>query len=350
MSENNRQDSSRHLLDEIEEMEQQELENQRKQKPKFNLFDKYRKESEGVSKDEIAIADDPSFKNFFKLIGRKINQLLSVNLLLLAGNFPVIFLLLGRSGYLSVHTTQPAYAAFPPLRGALMFHNSAALSALWSIFSRQAEVRVYTTWDYVMFGLGALVLFTFGPVRVGVTYILRNMFRGEGVFFTHDFFYAIKRNLRQSVIMGLFDIAIVALLIKAVSFYNAYYSENMMMSIGFFTSLALAVIYFLMRPYIYLMLVTFDIGIFKMIKNSFLFTILGIKRNIVVLLGTVAVAALEYCLLLIYVPLGVIVPFVILPSLLIMMGVYGAYPKIKEIMIDPYYKKSSDDPSSTEEA
>jgi hypothetical protein len=31
---------------------------------------------------------------------------------------------------------------------------------------------------------------------------------------------------------------------------------------------------------------------------------------------------------------------VILPSLLMMMGVYGAFPVIKKYMIDPYYEES----------
>jgi hypothetical protein len=76
-----------------------------------------------------------------------------------------------------------------------------------------------------------------------------------------------------------------------------------------------------------------------MFKNAMYFTVLGIKRNFMAFLGTILLAMLEYFLLIVYFPLGVIVPFVILPSLLILIGVYAAYPKIKEIMIDPYYEQ-----------
>ncbi|MBO6052183.1 MAG: hypothetical protein J6Q17_00460, partial [Clostridia bacterium] len=69
------------------------------------------------------------------------------------------------------------------------------------------------------------------------------------------------------------------------------------------------------------------------------FVVAGLKRNVLVLLGTLFTAAFEYALLLVYFPLGVIFPFVILPSFLMMMGVYGAYPKIKQYMIDPYYEE-----------
>lgn len=343
MANYNKSDNERHILDEIEENERAAI---RKEKKKNNIFDRWSKEREGVSKDEIPIAADPSLKNFFKLIGRKLNQLLSVNLLILAGNFSIFFIFLGLSGYLSIHTVQPLYAVFAPLKGAMLFDSSASTAALWSIFSRPAEVVVFTTWDYIVFGIGALVLFTYGLVRVGVTYILRNMFRGEPVFLVHDFFYAIKRNLRQAIIVGIIDLGIIALFVYDIKFFNLKYGANMMMSVGFFTSLALSVVYILMRPYIYLMLVTFDISIFKMIKNAFLFTIIGIKRNIAVLFGTILVLALEYILLAVYIPLGVIIPFVILPSFLIMMGIYGAYPKIKEIMIDPYYSPSAEETES----
>ena len=93
-----------------------------------------------------------------------------------------------------------------------------------------------------------------------------------------------------------------------------------------------------MRPYIYLMLVTFDLSILKMFKNALLFTVLGVKRNIMSLLGILLLVGIEFALLMLYFPLGVILPFVGLFSIGYMMQIYGAYPKIKEIMIDPYYE------------
>ena len=341
MSNYQNQDETRHSLDEIEEAEQEEIRSEQQKKKKFNLFDRWNREREDAEY-ETPICDEPTLSNFFKLIGRKISQLFSVNLLIVVGNFPIFFILLGISGYLSIHTVQPVYAMFAPLKGAMMFGNSSATAALWTVFSHQTEVTVLTTWDYIVFGIGALVILTFGPVRVGVTYILRNIFRGEPVFMIHDFFYAIKRNIRQSIIIGIVDLGVIALIIYDIVFFNINYNVSFMMSTMFFMSIAFAFIWFFMRPYIYLQLITFDIGIFKMIKNSFLFTMIGIKRNFMALLGTVALIAIEYFLLRVYIPLAMIVPFVILPSLLIIIGIYAAYPKIKEIMIDPYYSKANE--------
>jgi len=88
-------------------------------------------------------------------------------------------------------------------------------------------------------------------------------------------------------------------------------------------------------------MITFDLSIFKLLKNALFFTILGIKRNIMALLGLVLLLALEYVFLIVFFPVAVILPFIFLFSVSGLMGAYAAYPKIKEIMIDPYYKESA---------
>jgi len=346
MSNYNPNENKKLSLDEIEEMEQEE---KRKKKKKFNIFSHAYDDGKGVDKDEIAISDNPNLINFFKLIGRKINQILSVNIIFILSNFPIFFFFLGMSGYFSVHTTAPVYSIFAPLRGAMMFDNSAATAALGTIFSRQAEITVHTTADYIFFGIAALTIITFGLSRIGITYILRNMFRGEPVFLLHDFFYVIKRNLRQGIIYGIIDVLITFLIAYDIVFFNLNYSASFGMSMMFFASLCLALIYFFMRHYIYLMLITFDLSIFKMFKNALYFTVLGIKRNFMAFLGTILLVLFEYFLMIVYPPLAAIVPFVILPSLLALIGVYAAYPKIKEIMIDPYYEQIEAENESEDE-
>ena len=87
------------------------------------------------------------------------------------------------------------------------------------------------------------------------------------------------------------------------------------------------------------MLITFDMSIFKMYKNALLFIVLGLKRNVMALLGFVAVCLIEYFLMYAFFPLAAVMPFVILPALFLLIGIYSAYPKIKAIMIDPFYEK-----------
>ena len=92
--------------------------------------------------------------------------------------------------------------------------------------------------------------------------------------------------------------------------------------------------------YIYLMMITFDLSIIKLLKNALFFSILGIKRNIMALLAVVVIVAFWYVLRIAFFPLAVILPFILMFSVSGLASTYAAYPKIKEIMIDPYYEEN----------
>ena len=104
---------------------------------------------------------------------------------------------------------------------------------------------------------------------------------------------------------------------------------------------AVAVIYVFMRFYIYVQMVTFDLTVFKIIKNSLIFVLLGLKRNLMAMLGIILLFFIEIMLLFgtggLLLPFAVAIPLAIMFSTCAYMKVYAAYYKIKEIMIDPYY-------------
>ena len=59
---------------------------------------------------------------------------------------------------------------------------------------------------------------------------------------------------------------------------------------------ALSILYFFMRFYIYLLLVTFDLSIRKILKNALIFTMLGIKRNLMGFLGVALITLVNVAL------------------------------------------------------
>jgi hypothetical protein len=81
-----------------------------------------------------------------------------------------------------------------------------------------------------------------------------------------------------------------------------------------------------------------------MMKNSLIFALLGIKRNVLALLGMVLLVVFEIMLLFgtgfILLPLAIGLPLIILVSTFAYIKVYASYYKIKEIMIDPYAENS----------
>jgi len=174
-----------------------------------------------------------------------------------------------------------------------------------------------------------LIIFTFGFVNTGVTYIMRSMVRQQPYSVFGDFFHAIKKNWKQSLIFGVIDSVILGLLAFDIYFYYINSSALMYMNI------LILCFYMIMRYYIYLLLITFDLSIWKIIKNSLIFLMLNFKRNFFAFSGMVIMVIIEIALISFAAPIGLMFPFVFFFSIPMFFGIYAAYPKIKEIMIDP---------------
>lgn len=303
---------------------------------KFKLFD-FNKDGKGVSKDDVD--GPPNLSTFFKKYKRKFSRLLSVNIFMVLGNFPIFFAGMALAGYGAVHSTVASSPLFPAIYTMSKFDGSPVTAALNSVFGLQVPLTVNTTVSYILFALSLLTLFTFGLTNVGTTYILRNLIKGDPVFMWSDFWYAIKRNWKQGLILGIIDAIASFLLVFNVGFYFNSLNGAFMNGILFYVSLAMLILYYFMRYYMYILLVTFDLSIFKILKNSLIFSIIGFKRNFMAFLGILALALLNL-MIFFYVPgLGIVLPMVLTLSNGAFMSTYAAWFKIKQIMIDPYEEK-----------
>ncbi|MBS5725394.1 MAG: DUF624 domain-containing protein, partial [Clostridiales bacterium] len=211
--------------------------------------------------------------------------------------------------------------------------------SLLGIYGLQDTVATWTTATYVFMSLAALLLFTFGPVNVGTTYIMRNIVREEPVFIWSDFWYAIRRNVKQGILYGMIDLIMIVILIYDLLAYRINILNSPLYFGLYVLSFGMIILYFFIRMYVYPMIVTFDMSLWKIFKNSIFFAILGIKRNIMALLGTVILFVIDFYLMRLFLPIGLILPFIILFGIVGLMCNYASFPKIKEIMIDPYYKE-----------
>ncbi len=311
----------------------------KKKRMTLNPFENlYRKDGKGVEKDELKVLDKPGIGNFFKLFRRRLNHIFSVNILMIFGNFPIFFAMFALA-YTTTDSLAPSSRMFPLLKGAAYFDPSPDTMALLGSFGAQDTAPVYSTATYVLLGLALLFVLTFGLVNVGTTYILRNIIKGEPVFIMSDFKYAIKRNWKQGIIYGIIDLLLIVVLIYDVIYYRLNAGVSGLFSTMYFVGFGMIIIYFFARMYAYPMIVTFDMKLTKILKNSIYFSVLGIKRNIMALLGAVVFVLADYILINIFLPIGIVIPFIILLGLLQFIFVYAAFPKIKEIMIDPYYKE-----------
>ena len=327
--------------------------NQKNKKKKITLYNFFNPDThgKGISKEDMEAPR--TFGRFFKFLWTNISMLFTLNLLMVVGNFPLLISMLGLSGNFNIPTSSAPSVLFAPLYGAMQFSDSPVNAALFGIHGVPVQMSIITPTTKVLYACGILVLFTFGLVNVGSTYILRNMVKCEPIFFFHDFFHAIKRNFKQAMIFGIIDILMMVLLTyDAIFFYiNA---TNTLNTILLGLMMFFILVFFIMRFYVYILIVTFDLPFRKIIKNSFILAIAGMKRNIVAVFGIILLAVVNYFIFSTIMPLGIILPFILTFAVGAFMAAYAAYPVIKKIMIDPYYSdkagKSSDEEDALEAA
>lgn len=312
-----------------------------KKTKRLRIFD-FQRDGRGISKRDADLG--PGFKRFFITYKNSFSKLVSVNIFMVLGNFPLIFLIANLSGYFKKEFFLPFSDLFQNING--IFVAEGALSpyklTLFALEGLQHQSLAHTTVNYVFYGISALSLLTFGLVNVGTAYILRNIVTGEPVFAWHDFWYAVKRNYKQAIIFGAIDV-----IINVILCFNLYSlitdTAKFFASMLFWSTVVLFVVFFFMRYYIYIQMVTFKLSIFKMIKNALIFALLGFKRNILAFLGTILLVVFEFAFLVgwggILISVAVIAPLTILFSTLAFMKVYAAYPKMKQYMIDPYLEE-----------
>jgi uncharacterized membrane protein YesL len=299
--------------------------------PKFRNRD-----GKGVKKGEDT---RPTLKNFFKQFVRKFSHLLSLNLLMLLQIAPII---VGLLAYLFIQRTPSQTSPlFAPLYGASLIEQSPASALLLALEAIPLNIPVFQPVAYWIIAGCALVMLLFnGLLTVGSFYVLRGLVRGDAVFVFSDFFYGIKRNLKQGFLFGLVDTLFTIVLVFDVVYYSGTVGA-FWMDVLFWILTALAILYLIMRPYIYMMMITFDMKIRKMFKNALSFSALGIKRKLMAALGILLLLGLHALLMILLLPeviITVIVPFVYIFAAVGFITAYAIYPVIDRYMIAPYRK------------
>ena len=328
-------------------------ENEQKKK-KFNLFDWYFKSKEKENdRLDINVLEKPTIGSFFKVLAKKTGKLLSANLLFVFGNFPIFFIIFAFSGILTESASAPLYQTWGPLYGAMGFESNATTSFLSNIFGVHTSINVLNTPTIVFICLGALIIFTLGLTKVGTTYLYRNLMSGEPIFPLSDFFYVIKRNFKQGMLLGIIDSIFIGMFAYNIYFLFVNYNAAQYNGVMLFFTVAMAIIYSFARHYAYIMVFTFDMKLGKIIKNALYFTILGIKRNFVALLGIILVVLINVGLCAIFLPVGALLPFIITFAICDFIAVYAAYPMILKYMVSdedrnriiyrtPYYENEDE--------
>ncbi len=174
----------------------------------------------------------------------------------------------------------------------------------------------------------AISVILYGPVTMGITYIFRNFAREEHAW-TSDLVSRGLSNFRQGVFFGILDLLVTYLLFTGAT--ATIFSGVMSLIFKALCVLALVVYYF-MRHYFYMIAVSVNLSCFAILKNSWLFVVLGFWRNLWSAFVCLVTAAV--CFFIIPIVTFITVPFIFY-SFTGFCVVFTCYPVVKKYLIVP---------------
>ena len=139
---------------------------------------------------------------------------------------------------------------------------------------------------------------------------------------------------------------------KLVPLYTAVRSFNTdfksgALTDGFGISVAIFIFFRFMKYHLWLILITFKLPLKKMYKNCFIFAFVNWKANIIIGLTELLLAAI--CIGMFFIPyyiawvVSLALATMVFPGFIHLLTQTLIFPKVKELMIDPYYEEHPDE-------
>lgn len=211
----------------------------------FGFFN-YEKEGKGVRKDE---PQKKGIARFFELFFRKFWKYMQISMMYFITCIP-----------------------------AILFYYFLSMLLFGDIITNSPETLPIATL-YVNL---LVIFFAASPFKAGFTYILRNFVREDHAWVFSDFFAHTKNNFKQAISVFVIDLAVLTLLTINLRFYMLMAGRSMLYAAACGINLLIIFIYISMQPYMWSMMVTFRLTLKQMYKNAFIFSVLGIKRNLII--------------------------------------------------------------------
>lgn len=197
-----------------------------------------------------------------------------------------------------------------------------------------------------VYSMLSLLLIPYGFASAGFTNVTRNLARDKHTYGFSDFIETAKKNWKQALIVGLINVVLMAVMIFGIWFYAV--SQGIIPQIGLGVCIIAFAVFSMMKYYIWVLMITFDLSIKALYRNSFYFVLLNIKNNLII--GSVCVA--YYALLVLIVMLlpyratlavEFLLTVMLFPGFKHLLVQYLVFPSVKKHMIDPYYEEHPDE-------
>ena len=186
---------------------------------------------------------------FFLVLKDHFFDLIKVNLLQLV--FYIPFLLWTMLNLFAVLTMDISSMMEAENSGALIINTMASYLMMWLI------------------GLIPCILIT-GPSSAGAAYVMRNWARDDHAFIFSDFKDAFKGNWKAALGVSALTSFLPIVLYTAVAYYSQMASANMLMIVPMVFVISVALMWTLMTPLMYPLMIGYELRFKDVIKNAFL--------------------------------------------------------------------------------
>lgn len=242
----------------------------------------YEKPGKGVDKNE---PKKKGFFLFFDILIHKFSKLLGANCLYTMTSILWIAILYFFGGIILSGTNIVSSVA-------------AAMGAQSGVSAEEVQGSIMVLLQFT-FAFGIFSLWGSGPATAAYAYIHRCFTRGEPVWVASDGKDKFKENFKQGMIVVLIDAVILVFGLNAMYFYHSLYislQSVLWLMLSYITLLAM-VIYTMMHPYIYQIMITFECGIWTVYKNALLITLAKLPGNLFTFLVGAAVIFILFTVL-----------------------------------------------------
>lgn len=171
-----------------------------------------------------------------------------------------------------------------------------------------------------------------GPFTAGFVYELRDFARERPSFIWGDFISVARKNWKQSMAAAAIGVIGFDLFFYLFQVCSALTGTQSLFYIPLTMLCVFGLFFLFMQYYVFLVIVTFEMKLKDIYRNSLIFAFIGIGRNVFV---TVVSSLLLLVTVLLYVPLAFLFPFITVGTIGFLI-VFSVWPLVKKHMIDPY--------------
>ncbi|WP_295074978.1 DUF624 domain-containing protein [Ruminococcus sp.] len=251
----------------------------------------------------VGIAKDAPKKKglslFFDIFGRKIWNLMEINLLYMVFFLPLILMI-------------------------------PAIYLLGDFYKLSLAVNILLMVVFMIF---------IGPATAGMTKVIRCYVLGKHTFIWSDFWKGFKSNFKTAAIVGFVDCLIILSALSALWFYPqlAEQMQSKAVYIPMVITFSLFLVLMIMNFYIFPMMVATTLKPKNLFKNSFALAFVALKQNfitfIIILITIAVMVVLRIFLMSVYLLLLPFFP----AAFLCLVSCFNSYPVIQKYVINPYY-------------